>query len=266
MNLRLPIRRSNSAFFGPKLNALGYQPRQSQVTTQVKETSFRTLCAGKSNGQEKTHGSSHSVPLSPLELVADDFYSSLNKKNRYRLHELIADDCIFQDMAFSKPFKGKEVHHFLRNLTEAMGKDVKFVVDRVYEGDGLSIAVLWHLEWQKKRIPFATGCSFYDCIKEKEKFSIKKATVYFESPLKPGEFVLSLLNIISSLFDNFPKQAKWFLEKPHAMIHLLIKAYKILIEPFILPLIVYYTHLWTYGALIISYVLNILQKLLKFFM
>lgn len=57
-----------------------------------------------------------------------------------------------------------------------------------------------------------------------------------------------------------------FLEKPHAMIHFLIKAYKILIEPFILPLLVYYTHLWTYGALIISCLLNILQKLLKIFM
>jgi len=39
----------------------------------------------------------------------------------------------------------QEVHHFLKDLTEAMGKDVKFIVDRVYEGRESSIAVQWHL-------------------------------------------------------------------------------------------------------------------------
>jgi len=100
----------------PPLPSYPYNPflplkpvRQKPVKIQLKrkEDTFRPLCVGTSHGPEEPHHHSHLVPLSPLAAVADDFYSSLNEKNHHRLHELIADDCVFEDLTFSKPFKGK---------------------------------------------------------------------------------------------------------------------------------------------------------------
>ena len=203
------------------------------------------------------------------------------------------------------------------------------------------------LQWQKQRTPLATGCSFYDCSPNGEslliqveftnscnnlslaymlqyaiqlkspkqmlnmfKWNCRKATVYVESPLKPGrdcackqsnhaktrqqkkhQMQTNHMTFYCQNFDKFSEPGQvyasiyqsvtgvhillanrryiWIagvLEKPHAMIQCMTKAYKILIESFILPLLVYHTHLWTYGARLLSYLLNILQTLLKIFM
>lgn len=94
---------------------------------------------------------------------------------------------------------------FFSQLIASMGPNIEFKIGLVSEGDDFTTGVNWHLEWNKKQIPFTKGCSFYECSTEGMKLVIKRARVITESPMKPGRSVLVLLKFLTSLFDTFPK-------------------------------------------------------------
>ncbi|KAG1354702.1 putative Nuclear transport factor 2 (NTF2) family protein [Cocos nucifera] len=221
---------------------------------------WRPLCVRRPLEPGEPHFLKNSTH-SPLSDAVLEFYSSINDKDLNKLEQLISDDCVFEDLTYFKPLERKKIRHFFKRLTGAMGKHVSFVIDRVLEGKELNVAVTWHLEWNNEFIPFSKGCSFYKCSKKGE----QEARVFVESPMKPGDLALEMLKIIISLFDKFPKLAESFLQKPDAMVLLLQKIYKWLIEPMIFPFLVYYTHVWRYVVRGLSYVLNMLQKILKLF-
>lgn len=114
--------------------------------------------------------------LSSAETV-DEYFTSINGKDLRQLDECISEDACFEDYAFTKPFQGKkvcfrtvfptktkpwfvailnssadsvkitlqEVMRFLQQLTECMGRNVKFRVKHIYEGDDLTAAANWHM-------------------------------------------------------------------------------------------------------------------------
>ncbi|KAE8662036.1 Beta-hydroxylase 1, 1,B1,chy1,BCH1 [Hibiscus syriacus] len=136
--------------------------------------------------------------------------------------------------ALLQPFNGKkEVVHFFDLLVRSMGQNVKFIVEHVCEGDGLTVGVNWHLEWKQTPVPFTRGCSFYECSVEGEILVIKKARVIIESPLKPGGVVLA---------------AEWFLKSPHVIMHSLTKIYDMFLAPFVNPLVASYVRVWEFMA------------------
>lgn len=89
---------------------------QKRVTIRLKskENPFKPLCAGRPHGPEESHQPQQLLPLSPLEAVVHEFYARLNAKKHHRLQELITDDCVFEDKAFSKPFKQKVTFSLLK--------------------------------------------------------------------------------------------------------------------------------------------------------
>ncbi|KAF5938582.1 hypothetical protein HYC85_022841 [Camellia sinensis] len=107
------------------------------------------------------------------------FYTSINEKNLNKLREFISNDCYFDDCSFIKPFQGKkEVMEFFGQLIASMGQNVEFKIGHVCEGDDFTTGVTWHLEWNKKQIPFTRGCSFYECsMEDGTKLVIKRAQV-----------------------------------------------------------------------------------------
>ncbi|XP_077247409.1 nuclear transport factor 2 (NTF2) family protein [Tasmannia lanceolata] len=204
----------------------------------------------------------HSDPLRPSTTI-ELFYSSINNKNLEILEKLISDNCYFEELSFPDPFQGKqEVMYFLRELTNSMGKNTMFVIDRIYEGHGTIVGVTWHMEWQGKHIPFTRGCSFYEFLNQGDKLLIKTGRVVIETPVKPGIFALTLLKMISSLFDQFPEMTEKFLENHQILFQMLLKIYKMLIEPFLLSALVYYSHLWNFVASLLSFFVKILLKIL----
>lgn len=272
LSLRLQPADTSHLHFTPKglkseLLRSHHQQRAATIQSQRRKVSSRPRCFGTSNESVEPHSDSHLVPHShPLSDLARDFYSAINNKDTSKLDSFVADNCVFEDLAFPKPFEGKEVHRFLKQLTEAMGKHMCFAIEGVYEGGEKYVGVLWHLEWNSDPIPFSKGCSFFECSRKGQKLHIKRARVFVESPLKPGEIVLEVLKVISLLLDKFPKLADNILHRPNLMVQLIMRAYKMFVEPFILPFLFYYTHLWTFAARVISYLLIIVQNLLKFFM
>lgn len=160
----------------------------------------------------------------------------------------------------------QDVKKFLHDLADGMGENVKFKIEKIYHGDEYAAGVTWHLEWKNRPIPFTKGCSFYECAREEDKLVIKNARIVIETPIKPGAFVLKLLKVVTSLFDQFPHLTERILQKPNIVVKFLLKIYKMFIEPMILPVFVYYTHLWTFVARLIGYIIKIIQAILGLFM
>ncbi|KAJ7944955.1 Nuclear transport factor 2 (NTF2) family protein, partial [Quillaja saponaria] len=213
----------------------------------------------------KTNSNIGPTSTSPSNTV-EQLYACINDKNLKQLGEYIAVDANFKDRSFPRPFEGKkEVMQFFEQLTESMGKNVKFSIGNICQGDELTAAVNWHLEWKGTEIPFSRGCSFFKCSKEGEKVKIKRAEVLIESPVKPGGLSLTLLKTLTSFFDDFPKAAEWFLRSPHAVLHRLKFIYNILIAPFVNPLLDGYIKLWSFLARLLGYAFNILVYISKIF-
>ncbi|KAL5718651.1 hypothetical protein ACHQM5_011531 [Ranunculus cassubicifolius] len=199
--------------------------------------------------------------------VIAKFYECLNEKNLKKLKEFISEDCCFEDYTFVKPFTGKkEVMHFYQKLMEAMGKNVKFSIENISQGDNLSVAVTWHLEWKGKIIPFTRGCNFYECTKQGDKLLINRSRAMVESPIKPGTFSLALFKVVTYLFDEFPGVAEKFLEKPQVILEFLQRVYVIFLEPFVKPVMEFYITCWKFVVRILGYMLNILLHISKMFL
>ncbi|MCL7030924.1 hypothetical protein MKW94_016224 [Papaver nudicaule] len=204
-------------------------------------------------------------PASPSDTI-QQFYKCINTGDWRNLPGFLAQDCVFEDYTFSVPFEGeKEIMQFFAQLTEAMGKNVNFVIEHICRGDESTITTMWHLEWNSLHIPFTRGCSFFECIKQGDRFLIKRARIINESPLKPGAMALTLLKLVTSLFDEFPRAAEKFLQKPYAVLQFLLRIYKLFAEPFIHPVLVFYTKLWKFLAQLVSYALNILFSISRIF-
>ncbi|KAL6909318.1 hypothetical protein ACP4OV_001599 [Aristida adscensionis] len=203
------------------------------------------------------------LPSSPLSDLIQEFYSSLNEKDSKRLDKLTAPDCVIEDTAYYKPMDAKHTRTYFRRLMEAMGENVKFAIDEVSQGAERTVAVMWHLEWNGRIIPFTKGCSFCICSGNGGALLIRKIHIFDESPIKLGKWALEILNIVTKFLDMFPKIAEGFLKNPEAVMQPFVKLYKFYVEPFILPFLAYYTHFWTYVARGLTMVLHILYNIFK---
>ncbi|XP_034704035.1 uncharacterized protein LOC117928226 [Vitis riparia] len=242
--------------------AMTRQQGISIKSVKKNKTKFRGLCLAVQRRSNSYFGLSGPFPSETIE----QFYTCINDKNLKQLAKLVSDDCCFNDLSFPQPFKGKkEVLRFFEELTAVMGKNVKFRILHVCEGDGLTAAIDWHLEWQGKQIPFTRGCSFYECAEEGKSLIIKEAKIVIESPIKPGPFALTLLKIVTTLFDDFPKATERFLKGPDAILEILLKIYKTFLRPFINPLLGLCINLWKFWARLLAFAFNIIHYILKIF-
>ncbi|XVF13077.1 hypothetical protein REPUB_Repub08aG0176800 [Reevesia pubescens] len=192
------------------------------------------------------------------------FYMCINEKNLKKLEGYVSEDCYIEDCSFFNPFNGKkEVMHFFDLLIRSMGQNVKFIVEHVCEGDDFTAGVNWHLEWKQTQVPFTRGCSFYKCSEEGEKLVIKKALIVIESPMKPGGVVLVLLKNVTTIFDEFPNAAEWFLKRPHVILQSLLKMYAIFFAPFISPLVASYVRIWEFMARLLALAIKIVVYISK---
>ncbi|XVF52955.1 hypothetical protein PTKIN_Ptkin05aG0059500 [Pterospermum kingtungense] len=187
------------------------------------------------------------------------FYTCINEKNLNQLGGYISQDCYIEDCSFYNPFNGKkEVMNFFDLLMRSMGQNVKFIIEHVCEGDNFTAGVNWHLEWKQTQVPFTRGCSFYECSEEGEKLVIKKALIVIESPMKPGGVVLVLLKNVTTIFDEFPIAAEWFLKSPHVILQTILKIYTIFLAPFVNPLVAGYVGFWKLMAQLFGFAIKIM--------
>lgn len=148
----------------------------------------------------------------PLLVSASDivknFYGGINSRDLVSVEDLIAQDCIYEDLVFPRPFVGrKAILEFFQKFVGSISKELQFVIDDISAEDSSRVGVTWHLEWKGQPFPFSKGCSFYRL----EVISGKRQIVYgrdsVEPAMKPGETALVAIRGVTWLLERFPQLA-----------------------------------------------------------
>ncbi|XP_074304026.1 uncharacterized protein LOC141638513 [Silene latifolia] len=210
---------------------------------------------------------SNLVPAFPSASdVIRKLYTCINEKNLVELDDIIARDCTLEDLNFPHSFQGKKkVVSFIGQLVESMGENVQFQLGTICEGGELMASLDWHLEWKEDQIPFSRGSSIFQCSIEDDRLVIRKAQIIWETPFKTGELGLGLLKILASLFDDFPKAAKWFLKSPQTIFKVVFTIYNMLLAPIMNPILAFYVILWKLVVRLLGYLMSTLHMIAKFF-
>ncbi|KAH8480368.1 hypothetical protein H0E87_030576 [Populus deltoides] len=123
--------------------------------------------------------------------VVRSFYEGINGHDLDSVEELIAENCVYEDLIFPRPFVGrKAILEFFNKFNDTVSKDLQFVIDDISNEDSFAVGVTWHLEWKGKSFPFSKGCSFYrlDAVNGKRQIIYGRDSV--EPAVKPGEAAL----------------------------------------------------------------------------
>lgn len=137
--------------------------------------------------------------------VVEEFYACINRRDFDSVQDLIAEDCVYDDLVFPKPFIGrKAIVDFFKKFTTAVGTDLQFVIDDISREDPVCVGVTWHLEWSGKPFPFSKGCSFYRLTTIHGQPQIIYARDSVEPALKPGDSVLVIIKAVAALLRRFP--------------------------------------------------------------
>ncbi|KAK7308907.1 hypothetical protein RJT34_05236 [Clitoria ternatea] len=143
--------------------------------------------------------------------VVRNFYERINAHDVDSVQYLIAENCVYEDLVFPRPFVGrKEILEFFKKFTNSTSKDLQFVIDDLSTEDSSSVGVIWHLEWNGKPFPFSKGCSFYrlEVINGRRQITYGRDTV--EPAIKPGDATLAVIRSLTWLLQQFPQLADRF--------------------------------------------------------
>ncbi len=139
--------------------------------------------------------------------LIQSFYEAVNRKDINSAMEFIDDNCLYEDLNFPQPFKGKEaVRQLLQESSQGIPDDLQFVIDEITTGECLEVGVLWHLELDGIRFPNARGVSFYRFSPETEKLVFARDLV--EPPIKLGKTAFFIIRLVLPLVRKFLKHKK----------------------------------------------------------
>ncbi|KAI3767559.1 hypothetical protein L2E82_17773 [Cichorium intybus] len=155
-----------------------------------------------------------SVVSSSLDSASDvvrRFYDGINSRNLSSVVDLIAEDCVYEDLVFPQPFIGrKAILEFFEKFIYTISQDLQFAIDDISGEDTSAIGVTWHLEWKGKPFPFSKGCSFYrlEVVNGQRKIIYGRDIV--EPAVKPGDLALVAIRGVTWLLQQFPQLADRF--------------------------------------------------------
>ncbi|KAK7307932.1 hypothetical protein VNO77_41427 [Canavalia gladiata] len=145
------------------------------------------------------------VVVESASTVVRNFYGGINAHDVDSVQDLIAENCVYEDLVFPHPFVGrKEILEFFKKFTNSTSKDLQFVIDDLSTEDSSSVGVIWHLEWKGKPFPFSKGCSFYrlEVINGKRQITYGRDSV--EPAIKPGDATLAVIRSLTWLLQQVP--------------------------------------------------------------
>ncbi|XP_047959064.1 uncharacterized protein LOC125204445 [Salvia hispanica] len=145
------------------------------------------------------------VELDSAATTVRKFYDGINRRDLSSVEDLIALNCVYEDLIFSHPFSGrKAILDFFKQFSDSISGDLQFAIDDISEEDTSAVGVTWHLEWKGKPFPFSRGCSFYrlDVINGQRQIVFGRDAV--EPAIKPGETALVVIRGVTWLLQSFP--------------------------------------------------------------
>ncbi|KAK8949617.1 hypothetical protein KSP39_PZI006135 [Platanthera zijinensis] len=152
-----------------------------------------------------------SLQLPTASQVVRDFYDGINRRDLGFVESLIGEDCVYEDLIFSKPFVSrKAIMEFFKKFTESISSELQFVIDDISTEDTSAAGVTWHLEWRGRTFPFSKGCSFYRLEVLDGARKIIYARDIVEPAIKPGAAALAIISSLTWLLQRFPQLADRF--------------------------------------------------------
>ncbi|KAF8404286.1 hypothetical protein HHK36_009168 [Tetracentron sinense] len=131
----LPLKRNNpiSITVRTSLNSATekYQRRPQKTLIRVlPEKETRTLTIAADSGTD----------------VVRNFYGRINAHDLASVEDLIAENCVYEDLVFPQPFVGrKAILEFFKKFTDSISTDLQFVIDDISDEDSSAVGVTWHL-------------------------------------------------------------------------------------------------------------------------
>lgn len=148
---------------------------------------------------------------SPQFTRADDLvrylWTELSLKDMDVFMQYFAEDVVYEDLIYKEAFRGKAaVQSFMQKNLEAAPEDLKFVLERISDGER-SAGFTWHCEIDGvPEVQFARGCSFYELNDDGLICYVRDIP---EPALKLGSFGLVLAKLASkALVEKRDKDAK----------------------------------------------------------
>ncbi|KAD7117545.1 hypothetical protein R6Q59_014481 [Mikania micrantha] len=195
---------SSSAF-----NYLIIRSRISRRINYIDRFPLRSSPTDNNRVISPTSGDSDS--LDSASDVVRRFYDGINSRNLSTVVDLIADDCVYEDLVFPQPFVGrKAILEFFEKFIYTISQDLQFSIDDISGEDTSAVGVTWHLEWRGKPFPFSKGCSFYRLKVVDGRHKIIYGRDIVEPALKPGDFALVAIRSVTWLLEQFPQLAERF--------------------------------------------------------
>ncbi len=137
--------------------------------------------------------------------IVKSLYEAIDRRDVEGAMEFIDDDCLYEDLNFPTPFKGKEaVRKLFTKSCENIPKDLLFVIDDLTTTDRLAVGVVWHVELDGIPIPNGRGVSFYRFSETSGKLIYARDIV--EPPIKPGNVSFLIIRLISPVVRRFLKK------------------------------------------------------------
>ncbi|NMG57161.1 nuclear transport factor 2 family protein [Geitlerinema sp. P-1104] len=133
-------------------------------------------------------------------------YEAINRRDVEGALVYVDEGCVYEDVNFRKTFLGAaEVRGFFAETCGNVPEDLLFVIDDCAEGEGETVALLWHIELAGIPFPNGRGVGFY-------RFSAETGKLVFardisEPPLKLGRFALLIVRFVAPLARRFLKPA-----------------------------------------------------------
>ncbi len=138
------------------------------------------------------------------DALVKSMYEAIDRRDIAAAMEFIDEECVYQDLNFPEPFKGKEaVRKLFEKSCESIPDDLLFVIDDITTEDPLAVGVVWHVELEGIPLPNGRGVSFYRLSKETGKLVFARDIV--EPPIKPGDVSFFIIRLISPLVRKFLK-------------------------------------------------------------
>lgn len=138
-------------------------------------------------------------------MMIESLYQAINRRDISAALDCIDDECIYEDLNFPQPFRGKAaVQQLFEESFQGVPDDLLFVIDEITSTDPTSTGVLWHIELDGIPFPNGRGVSFYRLSETTGKLIFARDLV--EPPIKPGKFAFWIIRLVTPLVRRLLKR------------------------------------------------------------
>ncbi|MEM9218072.1 MAG: nuclear transport factor 2 family protein [Cyanobacteria bacterium P01_F01_bin.150] len=140
--------------------------------------------------------------MSQAHTVVQSIYDAINRRDIAGAIAHVDEDCLYEDLNFPSPFKGKAaVEELFTKSCSGIPDDLLFIIDDITTGDAQSVGILWHVELGGIPFPNGRGASFCKISDTTGKLIFARDLV--EPPFKPGHISFFLIRLVTPIVRRF---------------------------------------------------------------